>query len=84
MYNWRTLLQMELDGLTGPIKFDSQGLRTNFHLNLIELQSDGLNAVGTWNLVDGANFSRMHAGVHNQDDSLFNRTLIVTSVVVSI
>lgn len=30
-----------MDGLTGKIKFDSRGLRTDFELEIVELKKDG-------------------------------------------
>jgi hypothetical protein len=76
--------QIEVDGLTGPIKFDEDGLRTNFHLNLVEMAADGLHVVGTWNTAEGVNFTRVWIGMNNKDgDSLFNKTLIVSSILVS-
>jgi len=95
-----------MEGLTGAIKFDADGLRTNFHLSIVgkllsdafsflkirflieifiskELQMDGLAVVGTWNGLDGANFSRMHtSGQSLTQESLFNKTLIVTTIQV--
>ena len=43
-----------------------------------ELQMNGLNAVGTWNNVDGANFS----GIPREEESLYNKTIIVTTIKV--
>ena len=43
---------VEFIGLTGPIKFDTSGLRTQFELDLMELQVTGLERVGTWNSLD--------------------------------
>jgi len=39
------LTQVELDGLTGKIKFDSRGLRVDFELEIVELKKDGLQKV---------------------------------------
>ncbi len=39
--------KVELDGLTGRIKFDQQGLRTGFYLQIIELKKSGLQQVIT-------------------------------------
>ena len=36
---------MELEGLTGKIKFDSRGLRSDFELDIVELKKDGLQKV---------------------------------------
>ena len=40
-------LQVEMDGLTGKIKFDQRGQRTDFELDIIELKRDGLTKVRT-------------------------------------
>jgi hypothetical protein len=40
--------QVEMRGLTGVIKFDQHGLRSNFELEIVELKKDGLVKVGTW------------------------------------
>ena len=52
---------------------------------MIELQSSGLVVVGTWNAVEGPNFTRWHIDeeIFSQE-SLFNKTLIVSTAVVSI
>ena len=72
-----------MEGLTGFIKFDSQGLRTFFHLNVLELSTNGLIVVGTWNPSDGANFTRVPISSPPQlEESLANRTLIVSSKLV--
>ena len=34
-----------MDGLTGKIKFDQRGQRTDFELDIIELKRDGLTKV---------------------------------------
>lgn len=74
-----------MEGLTGFIKFDSQGLRTFFHLNVLELSTNGLIVVGTWNPSDGANFTRAPTVSPPQlEESLANRTLIVSSKLVTI
>lgn len=49
----------------------------------IELQPDGLVVVGTWNAAEGANFTRLHTGGHSLiQESLFNKTLIVSTILV--
>jgi hypothetical protein len=48
------------------------------------MAADGLHVVGTWNTADGVNFTRVWIGMNNKDgDSLFNKTLIVSSILVS-
>jgi len=76
--------KVEMEGLTGFIKFDSQGLRTFFHLSVLELGLSGLTVVGTWNPSDGANFTRAPSEpVHHYDDGLVNKTLVVSSKLVT-
>ena len=72
-----------MEGLTGFMKFDSQGLRTFFHLYITELSVDGMTVVGTWNPNDGANFTRAPTEAPMMlGESLTNKTLIVTSKLV--
>ena len=47
-----------MKGLTGTIKFDQHGLRTDFTLEIVELKKDGLIQVGNWNEKYGVNFTR--------------------------
>ena len=37
--------QMEIEGLTGTVKFDNNGQRSQFKLDLVELTKDGLQKV---------------------------------------
>ncbi len=40
-------------GLTGLVKFDYEGFRTNIELQIIELTEDGIQEKGTWNTSRG-------------------------------
>ena len=40
-----SFLQIEMNGLTGKIKFDQRGQRSDFELDIIELKRDGLTRV---------------------------------------
>lgn len=73
-----------MEGLTGFIKFDTQGYRTFFHLNILELTPEGLTTVSSWNPIDGANFTRPPTTEATLilDENLANRTLIVSSKLV--
>ncbi|CAH0399802.1 unnamed protein product [Chilo suppressalis] len=42
------LSRVEMKGLTEVIKFDHQGIRSDFTLDIIELTRDGLQKAGTW------------------------------------
>lgn len=71
-------------GLSGVIKFDNQGFRSDFVLDIIELNSkDGLQNIGSWNSTEGINFTRSYRDVYNQIvDNLHNKTFIVTTILV--
>ncbi|XP_032790934.2 glutamate receptor ionotropic, kainate 2 [Daphnia magna] len=79
LINYMTLVEME--GLTGFIKFDTQGYRTFFYLSILELTPEGLTAVSSWNPIDGANVTRptVTEATTLLDDNLINKTLIVSS-----
>ena len=47
MYIKQVCLQVEMKGLTGTIKFDQHGLRTDFSLEVVELRKEGLSKVVT-------------------------------------
>ena len=75
---------VEFVGLSGPIKFDTNGLRSQFSLELLELQANGLQTVGTWNSVD-----RLMLDRDGTDDAssvrghaMENKTFIIVSVLV--
>ena len=71
-------------GLTGVVKFDSQGFRTNFVLDIVELSKDGLKKIGTWNSTEGVNFTRTYGEAYTQIvESLQNKTFIVTTILSS-
>lgn len=38
---------MEIDGMTGVIKFDEDGLRSEFEVDVLEVMSHGLEKVNT-------------------------------------
>ena len=44
-FNFLYVLQVEMSGLTGKIKFDQHGVRTEFTLQIVELKKHGLEKV---------------------------------------
>lgn len=75
---------MEISGLTGVIKFDNQGFRTDFELDVVEVNKEGLYKIGTWNSSQGINFTRSFVEAYsNIVDNLHNKTLVVTLILVS-
>ena len=45
-----------LKGLSGDLHFDQKGHRSNFQVEVVELTTEGLTKVGTWNTSEGENF----------------------------
>ncbi|XP_024216292.1 glutamate receptor ionotropic, kainate 2 isoform X2 [Halyomorpha halys] len=73
---------VEMKGLTGVIKFDNQGFRSNFELDIIELTKNGLQKIGSWNSTEGINFTRTyHEMIHQIVENLTNKTMIVTTIL---
>ncbi|KAF2364828.1 Ionotropic glutamate receptor L-glutamate and glycine-binding domain [Trinorchestia longiramus] len=76
---------VQVYGLTGLIKFDTRGFRTDFELDILELDSKvGLKKVGVWTMDGGANYTRYlveaSSGVAL---NLQNRTLVVTTALAA-
>jgi len=71
-----------MEGLSGSIKFDSEGYRKDFHLNVLEMGAEGLVDVGNWNTIDGANFTLVP--FEPADEILDDKKLIVSSILVII
>ena len=80
------LQMVEFDGLTGHIKFDTSGLRTQFDMDLMEVQqSSGLVKVGSWNSLDHLLLDRKQEdqlGLANPDP-MANKTFVITTTLVS-
>lgn len=84
LYVWA--LQSVIDGLSGEIRFDTEGMRTNFALELIELDAHGIVKVGTWSSLHGINLTRE---IKSEPDlssggSFKNKTFIVLTALVSL
>lgn len=78
---------VEMKGLTNVIKFDHQGFRTDFVLDIIELGPMGIRKIGTWNstLPDGINFTRTYSQKQREiEANLKNKTLTITTILVGI
>uniref|UniRef100_A0A8C1R845 Glutamate receptor n=1 Tax=Cyprinus carpio TaxID=7962 RepID=A0A8C1R845_CYPCA len=71
------------DGLTGRILFNkTNGLRTDFDLDVISLKENGLEKIGTWDPPRGLNMSENHKSkVTNITDSLSNKSLRVSTIL---
>lgn len=65
-------------GLSGFIRFDARGFRTDFMLDILELGRENLTKVGTWTPKGGTNYTRTYQMVQeNQMEGLQNKTLRV-------
>ena len=74
-----------MEGLSGRIKFDGAGFRSDFQLDIVELKREGLVKVGSWDPTNGANFTRNYSKTTTEVvESLHNKTLIVSTILVSI
>ncbi|XP_061063614.1 glutamate receptor ionotropic, kainate 2 isoform X5 [Eubalaena glacialis] len=71
------------EGLTGRITFNkTNGLRTDFDLDVISLKEEGLEKIGTWDPASGLNMTESQKGKPaNITDSLSNRSLIITTIL---
>ncbi|XP_064105620.1 LOW QUALITY PROTEIN: glutamate receptor ionotropic, kainate 2-like [Macrobrachium nipponense] len=75
---------VQVNGLTGLIKFDTEGFRRDVSLDIVELTKDGLIKVGRWDPTSGANYTRSFSEVQKGIvESLQNKTLIIASVLAS-
>lgn len=69
-------------GMTGEIKFDRDGYRRNFTLDIVELKPGGLKKVGIWSSSSGVAFSNNYVSVLKEAMlSLKNKTLKVTTLI---
>ena len=72
-----------MEGLSGRIKFDGAGFRSDFQLDIVELKRDGLVKVGSWDdkseiMLHGKKQDGMIGG---WEGSLLNRSLVVTTIL---
>ncbi|XP_055710635.1 glutamate receptor ionotropic, kainate 2 isoform X2 [Phlebotomus papatasi] len=75
---------VEIRGLTDVIKFDHQGFRTDFVLDIVELSPLGLRKAGTWNSTQGVNFTKTYGEQQMEIvENLKNKTLVVTTILSS-
>lgn len=80
------IFQKEFKGLTGKIKFDQEGFRTDIELELVDLTQNGLRVTGTWNTKTGINVStdsNSNTKLDGQDLDLKNMSFIVITALVS-
>ncbi|KAM4707322.1 glutamate receptor 2 isoform 1-T1 [Discoglossus pictus] len=77
----RALKQVQVDGLTGNIKFDQNGKRVNYTINIMELKSNGPRKIGYWSEVDKMVVTVSDVLSANDSMGLENKTVIVTTIL---
>lgn len=75
--------QTVIKGLTGEIKFDNQGYRTVFTVEIVGLTPAGIEKIGTWDSSEGLSITLADekAGAI-ESGSLRNKTFIVLTALV--
>ncbi|XP_060848999.1 glutamate receptor ionotropic, kainate 3-like isoform X1 [Rhopalosiphum padi] len=74
----------DFKGLTGKIKFDQEGFRTDIELELVDLTQDGLRVTGTWNTKTGINVSatpKPEIVPSGKDSDLRNMSFVVITAL---
>ncbi|XP_069099325.1 glutamate receptor 2 isoform X1 [Pleurodeles waltl] len=79
----RALKQVQVDGLSGNIKFDQNGKRINYSINIMELKSSGVRRIGFWTEVDKMVLTAVDGLSGNDSIGLENKTVVVTTILES-
>ncbi|UYV65686.1 hypothetical protein LAZ67_3005088 [Cordylochernes scorpioides] len=75
---------INIKGLTGDIKFDRHGFRSDFRLKVLELTHEGLKVAGEWGVHTGLNLTTNYSRDYEEAMlSIQNKTLVVTSILNS-
>lgn len=76
---------METRGLSGAVRFDSSGLRSDFTLDVVEMSRTGLQRSAVWDPRTGVNHTLSYGEIYTQIvEQLQNKTFIVSSRIVSL
>ncbi|XP_053993470.1 glutamate receptor ionotropic, kainate 2-like [Hylaeus volcanicus] len=68
----------EMEGLTGMIKFDTAGFRSDFQLDVLRLGENGLKKIGTWNSTNSVKWQpESNPPKSEMEFSLQNKTFII-------
>ncbi|XP_076391777.1 glutamate receptor ionotropic, kainate 2 isoform X2 [Megachile rotundata] len=68
----------EMEGLTGLIKFDTAGFRSDFQLDIVHVTETGLEKIGIWNSTNSIQWlPKAHTPSSDIEFSLQNKTFIV-------
>lgn len=74
---------MTVDGLTGSIKFDDEGFRSEIEVDILEVMAHGFEKVGTWTAEDGLTGSRriIPAVEQERNDTMKGKNFIVLTAL---
>uniref|UniRef100_A0AAV2MAK9 Glutamate receptor n=1 Tax=Knipowitschia caucasica TaxID=637954 RepID=A0AAV2MAK9_KNICA len=72
--------QVEYDGLTGRVEFNSKGQRTNYTLRILEKHRRGHKEIGIWYSNNTLAMNSTSLDI-NVSETLANKTLIVTTIL---
>lgn len=84
-YSFQNIMKTtHVRGLTRDIHFDHKGKRTEFNLDIIELDSSGLHKIGEWNATHGVTIDRLKipSSLAGEEGSLRNRSFKVLTALV--
>ncbi|XP_076358702.1 glutamate receptor ionotropic, kainate 2-like [Tachypleus tridentatus] len=74
--------KISINGLTGNVKFDENGFRSDFNLKILQLTQQGLKEIGKWTPRSGINMTGNFSKAYEEAiQSLKNKTLIVTTLL---
>ncbi|XP_022086249.1 glutamate receptor 4-like isoform X2 [Acanthaster planci] len=79
----KSLKTVSFDGASGPVSFDSFGERSNYVVRILNLFSNGMREVGTWQS-DAKTRLKFSAGAYGDGTDRVdfnNKTIIVTSIL---
>lgn len=75
--------QTEMEGLTGLIKFDTAGFRSDFQLDVVRVTEDGLKKIGMWNSTSNVEWLlEAHVSSSVAELTLQNKTFIILIAIV--
>jgi len=79
-------LQMELNGLTGKMRFDAEtGYRNYFKIDVVRVKESKKHRLGSWDPVEGMTLTRSASEMNLEFvQSITNKTFIVVGKLVSI
>jgi len=79
-------VQMELNGLTGQMRFDAEtGNRNYFKVDVVRVQESKKHRLGSWDPIEGMTLTRSASEMNLEfAQSITNKTFIVVGKLVSI